>query len=129
MKIILFLLLPNIAFAFGNYYPVGKSGANTAYSKKLKCEQVEGAACFSITNCPVDECSIKKVQGIDTLLPDASLIALKQARVAQENADKQQKKARLQAAKDRFKDFYIDPDTTDELKRAIMDIRVILNNE
>lgn len=47
--ITLFFCAISITVYASNFYPVGKVGAKTVYSKKDKCEQIEGQLCFDIT--------------------------------------------------------------------------------
>ena len=47
--IIIGLLLTVPVFGAENWFPVGKSGAKTIYTKKSKCETAEGQLCFPVT--------------------------------------------------------------------------------
>lgn len=49
MKFLITLILFASFQVYANWYPVGKSGAATVYTKKDKCEQVEGQLCLDIT--------------------------------------------------------------------------------
>ena len=53
LKFIIISLI-SISLHATNYYPVGKDGANTTYSKKSDCETREGRMCFDITGKPTD---------------------------------------------------------------------------
>ena len=51
MKYLITILLLTFSNAqAANWFPVGKEGAATVYTKKAKCETAEGQTCFDITN-------------------------------------------------------------------------------
>ena len=57
LKFIIISLI-SISLHAANYYPVGKEGANTSYSKRSDCETREGQMCFDITGKITDYLSV-----------------------------------------------------------------------
>lgn len=48
----------------GNWFPFGKSGANTVYMKKSKCEQAEGQKCYDTTQKDIRKMKIGYLQPV-----------------------------------------------------------------
>ena len=57
LKFIIVLLI-SISLHAANFYPVGKEGASTSYSKQSDCEAKEGQECFDITGKITDYLSV-----------------------------------------------------------------------
>jgi hypothetical protein len=46
----------------GNWFPIGKIGANTTYDSKEACEIAEGQECFDVTTVPSDLAKVIEVE-------------------------------------------------------------------
>lgn len=82
-----------------NWFPIGKSGANTNYASKEACELAEGQECFDVSGLDRDVLKVVEVDievGKDEL---GNPIVTKQKQVV-EDSDKKSAKDAEKAAKD-----------------------------
>lgn len=48
-----------------NWFPMEKPDANTTYADKQVCESSESAACWEVSACSSDECSVQEVDDLN----------------------------------------------------------------
>jgi hypothetical protein len=74
MKLLFALIIPVLVHA-ESWFAAEKVGARTSYADKSACESSESAACYDISSCPLDVCSIAQVAVPDPNQPPVLTMA------------------------------------------------------
>ena len=108
LKFIIISLI-SISLHAANYYPVGKTGANTSYSKQSDCETQESQKCFDITGRTTEYLSVLN----DQLVEDTTKKLEYLQRVEEDNQKRKTQRAHL---REKFFGEYIKDEILKDLK-------------